>query len=92
MYLQSTTGVGAGTETPNLSQTPFGLGGLGGLAGLGNLGMGSHNFMEMQQNMQREVSYLRTYQWWYIEWITYSSWWITILKIFWNCNQCVFTF
>lgn len=62
MYLQSTTGGGAGTETPNLSQTPFGLGGLGGLAGLGNLGMGSHNFMEMQQNMQREVSYLRTYQ------------------------------
>lgn len=51
----STTGGGAGTETPNLSQTPFGLGGLGGLAGLGNLGMGSHNFMEMQQNMQREM-------------------------------------
>ncbi|XP_061172215.1 ubiquilin-1-like [Saccostrea echinata] len=45
----------SGGETPNLSQTPFGLGGLGGLAGLGNLGMGSHNFMEMQQNMQREM-------------------------------------
>nr|XP_022332282.1 ubiquilin-1-like [Crassostrea virginica] len=43
------------SEPPNLAQTPFGLGGLGGLAGLGNLGMGSHNFMEMQQNMQREM-------------------------------------
>ncbi|XP_056021655.1 ubiquilin-1-like [Ostrea edulis] len=45
----------SGGDTPNLSQTPFGLGGLGGLAGLGNMGMGSHNFMEMQQNMQREL-------------------------------------
>lgn len=33
----------------------FGFGGLGGLAGLSNLGMGSGNFMEMQQNMQREL-------------------------------------
>ena len=31
------------------------MGGLGGLAGLGNLGMGSANFMEMQQRMQRDL-------------------------------------
>jgi len=40
---------------PTTSSTPFGMGGLGGLAGLSNLGMGSGNFMEMQQNMQREL-------------------------------------
>ncbi|GAB6023079.1 hypothetical protein CHUAL_007170 [Chamberlinius hualienensis] len=40
---------------PDISATPFGLGGLGGLAGLGNLGMGSTNFMELQQRMQREI-------------------------------------
>lgn len=37
---------------PNPSQTPFGLGGLGGLPGMANLGMGSANFMEMQQQVQ----------------------------------------
>jgi ubiquilin len=36
----------------DVSQTPFGLGGLGGLSGLSNLGMGSANFMEMQQQIQ----------------------------------------
>ncbi|GAB1600552.1 ubiquilin-1-like isoform X1 [Argonauta hians] len=41
--------------SPNIGVTPFGLGSLGGLAGLGNLGMGSANFMEMQQRMQREL-------------------------------------
>jgi len=40
---------------PTTSSAPFGIGGLGGLAGLSNLGMGSGNFMEMQQNMQREL-------------------------------------
>ncbi|XP_046555172.1 ubiquilin-1-like [Haliotis rubra] len=40
---------------PNVSASPLGLGGLGGLAGLGNLGMGSANFMEMQQRMQTEL-------------------------------------
>lgn len=33
-------------------QTPFGLGGVGGLPGMSNIGLGSANFMEMQQRMQ----------------------------------------
>jgi ubiquilin len=37
------------------SQTPFGLGSLGGLSGLSNLGMGSANFMEMQQQIQSNM-------------------------------------
>ena len=36
-------------------QTPFGMGAMGGLPGMANLGMGSANFMEMQQRMQSEV-------------------------------------
>jgi len=48
------------TSTPsnpaNIAASPFGLGGLGGVAGLGNLGMGSANFMEMQQRVQRELT------------------------------------
>ncbi|CAL1526136.1 unnamed protein product [Lymnaea stagnalis] len=40
---------------PDVSQTPFNLGGIGGLGGLSGLGMGSANFMEMQQRMQREM-------------------------------------
>ena len=43
------------TQAPDQSQQPFGLGGIGGLGGLSGLGMGSANFMEMQQRMQREV-------------------------------------
>jgi len=39
----------------DISATPFGLGSLGGLAGLESLGMGSANFMELQQRMQREL-------------------------------------
>jgi len=39
----------------NPSQTPFGMGAMGGLPGMANLGMGSANFMEMQQRMQSEV-------------------------------------
>ena len=61
IFLQTTSsssgsggGSGGGTA-PDLSQTPFGLGGLGGLSGLGNMGMGSANFMDMQQRMQQEV-------------------------------------
>ena len=37
------------------SQTPFGLGNLGGLSGLSGLGMGSANFMEMQQQIQSNM-------------------------------------
>ena len=40
------------TPPPNPGQTPFGLGGIGGLPGMSNLGLGSANFMEMQQRMQ----------------------------------------
>lgn len=40
---------------PNIQASPFGLGGFGGIPGLGNLGMGSANFMEMQQRMQRDL-------------------------------------
>jgi ubiquilin len=40
---------------PSVGSSPFGLGSLGGLAGLGNMGMGSANFMDMQQRMQREM-------------------------------------
>ena len=47
----------ANPSQPDVSQTPFGLGGLGGLPGVAGLGMGSANFMEMQQRMQREVGY-----------------------------------
>jgi len=44
-----------GTAPPDIAQSPFGLGGFGGIPGLGNLGMGSANFMEMQQRMQRDL-------------------------------------
>jgi len=40
---------------PDPTQSPFGLGGFGGIAGMGQLGMGSANFMEMQQRMQRDL-------------------------------------
>ncbi|KAL0270666.1 UNVERIFIED_CONTAM: hypothetical protein PYX00_008002 [Menopon gallinae] len=39
----------------DVNATPYGLGFLGGLAGLDALGMGSANFMELQQRMQREL-------------------------------------
>lgn len=42
-------------QQPNIGATPLGLGGMGGLAGLGNVGMGSANFMEMQQQLQTEL-------------------------------------
>uniref|UniRef100_A0A1B6C8K6 UBA domain-containing protein n=1 Tax=Clastoptera arizonana TaxID=38151 RepID=A0A1B6C8K6_9HEMI len=35
--------------------SPFGLGNIGSLAGLAGLGMSSGNFIELQQNMQREL-------------------------------------
>jgi len=44
-----------GSAPPDINQSPYGLGGFGGIAGLGNLGMGSANFMEMQQRMQRDL-------------------------------------
>jgi len=40
---------------PNIAQSPFGLGGFGGIPGMGSMGMGSANFMEMQQRMQRDL-------------------------------------
>ncbi|XP_060515741.1 ubiquilin-1 isoform X2 [Cylas formicarius] len=39
----------------DVSATPFGVGGLGGLAGLESLGLGSTNFMEIQNRMQSEL-------------------------------------
>jgi len=45
----------AAAPPPDISASPFGLGGFGGIPGLGNLGMGSANFMEMQQRMQRDL-------------------------------------
>ncbi|XP_040188116.1 ubiquilin-4 [Rana temporaria] len=48
----------ASTGTPaTADRTPSSgiLSGFGGLAGLGNLGMGSSNFMELQQQMQRQL-------------------------------------
>ncbi|KDR22728.1 ubiquilin-1 isoform X2 [Zootermopsis nevadensis] len=50
------TGSGPQPRAPaDIGATPFGLGSLGGLAGLESLGMGSANFMELQQRMQREL-------------------------------------
>ncbi|KAE8588365.1 hypothetical protein XENTR_v10022482 [Xenopus tropicalis] len=45
----SSTAANGTPAAPNL------LSGFGGLAGLGNLGMGSANFMELQQQMQRQL-------------------------------------
>jgi len=45
----------AAAPPPDIGQSPFGLSGFGGIPGLGNLGMGSANFMEMQQQMQRDL-------------------------------------
>ncbi|XP_072156944.1 ubiquilin-1 isoform X1 [Bemisia tabaci] len=49
----------ATTVTPppaaDIGATPFGLGSLGGILGLDSMGMGSPNFMELQQRMQREM-------------------------------------
>jgi len=51
----STAAPASGTAPPDISQSPFGMGGFGGIPGMGNLGMGSANFMEMQQRMQRDL-------------------------------------
>lgn len=40
---------------PDISASPFGLGSLGGLVGLESLGLGSVNFIDLQQRMQREL-------------------------------------
>lgn len=49
--------VETGSQRPpaDISATPFQLGSLGGLAGLAQLGMGSTNFMEIQNQMQNEL-------------------------------------
>jgi ubiquilin len=39
----------------DVNASPFGLGPLGGLAGIGSLGMGSTDFVNMQQRMQTMV-------------------------------------
>lgn len=39
----------------DVGQTPYGLGSLGGLAGLESIGLGSTNFMELQNRMQTEL-------------------------------------
>ncbi|OCT69237.1 hypothetical protein XELAEV_18040548mg [Xenopus laevis] len=46
---------GASTAANGSPAAPNLLSGFGGLAGLGNLGMGSANFMELQQQMQRQL-------------------------------------
>ncbi|XP_063803132.1 ubiquilin-4 [Pseudophryne corroboree] len=46
---------GNGTAPPEVTPSPNILSGFGGLSGLGNLGMGSANFMELQQQMQRQL-------------------------------------
>ncbi|XP_063001969.1 ubiquilin-4 [Elgaria multicarinata webbii] len=55
---RSSSGLGA-TPGPAAEGTPGGatsiLSGFGGIAGLGHLGMGSANFMELQQQMQRQL-------------------------------------
>ncbi|XP_044127729.1 ubiquilin-4 [Bufo gargarizans] len=45
----------SGTSPPDRASSPGILTGFGGLTGLGNLGMGSPNFMELQQQMQRQL-------------------------------------
>lgn len=42
-------------QKSDITATPFGLGTMGGLAGTASIGMGSVNFMEMQQRMQHEL-------------------------------------
>jgi ubiquilin len=39
----------------DINMSSFGLGSMGGLAGLESLGLGSANFVELQQIMQREL-------------------------------------
>ncbi|XP_056400988.1 ubiquilin-4 isoform X2 [Hyla sarda] len=45
----------SGTSPPERAPSPSILSGFGGVSGLGNLGMGSANFMELQQQMQRQL-------------------------------------
>ncbi|KAG8560100.1 hypothetical protein GDO81_014790 [Engystomops pustulosus] len=51
----STTTRASGTSPSDQASSPNILSGFGGLSGLGNLGMGSANFMELQQQMQRQL-------------------------------------
>lgn len=59
-----TSGPGSSAASPappplsapaDIGLSPFGLGGFGGIPGLGNLGLGSANFMELQQRVQRDL-------------------------------------
>ncbi|XP_068109628.1 ubiquilin-4 [Hyperolius riggenbachi] len=51
----ATRGSSGSTAPADRTDPPTILSGFGGLAGLGNLGMGSANFMELQQQMQRQL-------------------------------------
>lgn len=50
-----TAETGPPRQNADISATPYGLGNLGGLVGLAQLGMGSPNFMELQNQMQNEL-------------------------------------
>lgn len=50
-----TAETGSPRQSADISATPYGLGNLGGLVGLAQLGMGSPNFMELQNQMQNEL-------------------------------------
>uniref|UniRef100_A0A8D8V963 Ubiquilin n=1 Tax=Cacopsylla melanoneura TaxID=428564 RepID=A0A8D8V963_9HEMI len=52
---QGSNNAQGGRTNIDVGATPFGLGSLGGLGGLDALGMGSANFMELQQRMQTEM-------------------------------------
>ncbi|XP_059478939.1 ubiquilin-1 isoform X2 [Neocloeon triangulifer] len=52
---QSSSTSSAPRPPADISATPFGLGGMGGLGGLEGLGLGSQNFVELQQRMQQEL-------------------------------------
>ncbi|XP_064619126.1 ubiquilin-1-like [Lineus longissimus] len=51
----TTTGPSLSQQRPNVDATPFGLGSLGGLQGLQGLGLGSQQFGNLQERMQREM-------------------------------------
>ncbi|NXY85223.1 UBQL4 protein, partial [Alcedo cyanopectus] len=51
----SGAGTGGGSADGGPNSTTSILSGFGGITGLGNLGMGSANFMELQQQMQRQL-------------------------------------
>jgi len=93
-----------GMPQADLDSTPFGLGELGGLAGLNGLGMGSANFMDLQQRMMQEVKWkvLHSDNYFllvclvsnvlqkYIFWLTNLSVWMNIWNI-WQVYKILFS-